>query len=205
MATGSGDGRGEEGGVRGDCGDGSGARVVVGAAVTGGGASGESLAASEHAAATMIRKIGTNRDETTRVRLGISITYPRLYHSFARQRGPDLARLYRRLSLRDVFLSFAGYRRPGDPVHRAIASLSPSDHLQVRAGPNRWELLDRKGTVVGQLAAGFEVPDGFRCKFATVLAIVTWSREKSEQQYQDGLRCDEWEVVVPELVFEPGA
>ena len=195
MATGSGDGQGEE----------VGARVVVGAAVTGGGASGESLAASEHAAATMIRKIGTNRDETTRVRLGISITYPRLYHSFARQRGPDLARLYRRLSLRDVFLSFAGYRRPGDPAHRAIASLSPGDHLQVRAGQNRWELLDGEGMVVGQLAASFEVPDGFRCRFAMVLAIVTWSREKSEPEYQDGLRCDEWEVVAPELVFEPEA
>ena len=104
-----------------------------------------------------------------------------------------------------MFLSFAGYRRPGDPVHRAIASLSPGDHLQVRAGPNRWELLDGKGTVVGQLAASFEVPDGMRCKFATVLAIVTWSREKSEQQYQDDLRCDEREVVAPELVFEPGA
>ena len=59
--------------------------------------------------------------------------------------------------------------------------------------------------VVGQLAAGFEVPDGMRCKFATVLAIVTWSREKSEPEYQQGLLCDEREVVVPELVFEPGA
>ena len=195
MAAGSGDGRGEE----------VGARVVVGAAVTGGGASGESLAPPEHATVTMIRKIGTNRDETTRVRLGISITYSRLYHSFARQRGPDLARLYRRLSLRDMFLSFAGYRRPGDPAHRAIASLSPGDLLQVRAGQNRLELLDRKGTVVGQLASGFQAPAGMRCKFATVLAIVTWSREKSEQQYQDDLRCDEREVVAPELVFEPGA
>ena len=117
--------------------------------------------------------------------------------------APELAHLYRRLSLRDVFLSFAGYKPPGDPVHRAIASLSPGDHLSVRAGPNRWELLDGKGMVVGQLAASFEVPDGFRCKSATVLAIVTWSREKSEPQYQDDLRCDEWEVVVPELVFEP--
>ena len=67
------------------------------------------------------------------------------------------------------------------------------------------ELLDRKGTAVGQLAVSFEVPHGFRCKFATVLAIVTWGREKSEPEYLDGLRCDEWEVVVPELVFEPGA
>ena len=36
--------------------------------------------------------------------------------------------------------------------------------------------------------------DGMRCKFATVLAVVTWSREKSEPEYQDGLRCDEWEA-----------
>ena len=119
--------------------------------------------------------------------------------------APDLARLYRRLSLRDVFLSFAGYRPPGTPVHHAIASLSPGDHLQVRAEQNRLELLDGKGTVVGQLAASLEVPNGMRCKFATVLAIVSWSREESDPEYQQGLRCDEWEVVVPELVFEPGS
>ena len=119
--------------------------------------------------------------------------------------APELARLYRRLSLRDVFLSFAGYRPPDDHVHRAIASLSPGDHLQVRAGQNRLELLDGNGRVVGQLATGFQVPDGMRCKSATILAIVTWGREKSESEYQDGLRCDEWEVVVPELVFEPEA
>ena len=47
--------------------------------------------------------------------------------------------------------------------------------------------------------------DGMRCKFATVLAIGTWSREKSEAQYHDGLLCAEWEVVVPELVLEPEA
>ena len=30
--------------------------------------------------------------------------------------APELSRFYRRLSLRDVFLSYAGYRRPDDPV-----------------------------------------------------------------------------------------
>ncbi len=117
---------------------------------------------------------------------------------------PELARRYRRLSLRDVFLSFAGYKHQDHPVHRAIASLSPGDRLEVRRGSNRWELLDRKGTVVGQLARGFEVPDGARCTFATVLAVVTWDRERSEPEYRDGIKCDAWEVVVPELVFEPG-
>ncbi len=65
------------------------------------------------------------------------------------------------------------------------------------------ELLDGYRMVVGQLAGGFQAPDGMCCKFATVLAIVTWGREKSEPEYQHGLLCDEWEVVVPELVFEP--
>ncbi len=116
---------------------------------------------------------------------------------------PELARSYRRLSLRDVFLSFAGYRRAGDQVHRAIAALSPGDSLGVRSGPRRWELLDRKGTVVGQLASSFTPPEGMRCVIATVLAVAKWSKEASETQFQDNLRCEEWEVVVPELVFEP--
>ena len=117
--------------------------------------------------------------------------------------APELARRYRRLSLRDVFLSFAGYKQRGHPVHRAIASLAPGDRLDVREASNRWELLDGKGTVIGQLASGFDPPNGVRCTSATVLAVVTWDRERSEPQYRDGLQCDAWEVVVPELVFEP--
>ena len=119
--------------------------------------------------------------------------------------APELTRRYQRLSLRGVFLSFAGYRPAGDPVPRAIAALSPGDPLQVRVrvGSNRWDLLDHSGTVVGQLAGSFDAPDGMRCNSATVMAIVTWDRERSEPQYQERLRCDNWEVVVPELVFEP--
>ena len=119
--------------------------------------------------------------------------------------APELAYRYRRLSLRDVFLSFAGYKRPDDPVHRAIGELSAGDPLQVRVGSNRWGLLDRNGRVVGRLAGGFEAPSGMRCISATVLAIVTWDRERSEPQYRDRLLCDRWEVVVPELVFEPNS
>ena len=115
----------------------------------------------------------------------------------------ELSRRYRRLSLRDVHLGFAGRWQPDHPVHPAIAELSPGDPLQVRSGENRWELLDRRGTVVGQLAHGFQAPAGTRFASATVLAIVNWDRERSEPQFRSGLHCDAWEVVVPELVFEP--
>ena len=117
----------------------------------------------------------------------------------------DLQRRYRRLSLRDVFLSFAGYHGPGHPIHHAIAALSPDDPLHVRVRSNRWELVNSNGMVVGQLAAGFESPAGMRPASATVWAIATWDRERSEPQFREGLQCGSWEVVVPELVFEPGS
>ena len=49
--------------------------------------------------------------------------------------APELVRRYQRLSLRDVFLGFGGYRGQEHPVHAAIAALSPGDPLQARMGP----------------------------------------------------------------------
>ena len=117
--------------------------------------------------------------------------------------APELTRGYRRLSLRDVFLSYAGQIAPSHSVHSAVAELSPGDNLEVRLEANRWEILDRSGTVLGQLASSFAPPDGMRCAFATVFAIVGWDRERSDPEYRDRLQCDSWEVVIPELVFEP--
>ena len=116
---------------------------------------------------------------------------------------PEMARRYRRLSLRDVFLSYAGYRAPEHPVHRSIAALASGDPLRVRTKGARWQLLNRNGVEVGRLSSSFEPPPGMRCASASVLAVATWSRDKSDPEYQEKLHCDEWEVVVPELVFEP--
>ena len=115
----------------------------------------------------------------------------------------ELTRHYRRLGLRDVFLSFAGYRQSSHPVHRAIAALSPGDRLQVRKHTDRWHLLDSNGTQVGTLAVNYTPPATMRCAYAKVLAIATWDRESSHPDYQPNLQCNKWEVVLPELVFEP--
>ncbi len=115
---------------------------------------------------------------------------------------PEMTTRYQRLSLRDVDLSFAGRYQAGHSVQRAIASLSPGDPLQVRTTQRPWVLLDRAGNVVGRLAKGFEPPTGMQYRSATVLAVVARQRADSEPQYQDALRCDTWEVVVPELVFQ---
>ena len=103
----------------------------------------------------------------------------------------------------EVFLAFAGYRDPDHPVHQAIAGLDRDDPLQVNMGTDHCELLADNGMVVGQLACNFTAPAGAGSTYAIVMAIVAWDAERSEPEYRSGLRTKTWEVVVPELVFEP--
>ena len=111
---------------------------------------------------------------------------------------------YVRASLQDVDLGFAGRFSASHPLHRALAGLSPGDPLETRISEQgRWELSDRSGTTVGRLARNFQPPPGTRCRSAAVLAVVGWSRKASEPKYHDGMKCDAWEVIVPELTFEP--
>ena len=111
---------------------------------------------------------------------------------------------YVRPSLKEIDVGFAGRQNAHRPVHRAITALSPGARLETRiAEGGRWELLDRNGRTVGRLAARFDPPSGMRCRTAEVLAIVGRSRDESDPPYRDSTRCDSWEVVVPELVFEP--
>ena len=116
---------------------------------------------------------------------------------------PAAHQTYHRLSLGDVFISFAGYRSQGDRVHRSIAGLAPGDELGLDNGKQPWRLLDKKGVEVGCLASGFKPPASMRCAKATVYAVLTRRREQSSPEYQADLKCDQWEVVLPELVFEP--
>ena len=116
----------------------------------------------------------------------------------------ELARQYRRPSLREVNLGYAGRFHTNHAVHHAISTLSHGDPLTTRISEHgSWELLDQAGTVVGSLAKAFEPPVATKCSSASVYAIVSRSREASDPQFRDRMACDTWEVVLPELVFEP--
>ena len=118
--------------------------------------------------------------------------------------SPALQLRFVQASLQDVDLGFAGRQVARNPVHGAIAALSPGAPLKTRVSDNgRWLLLDQAGTTVGQLAKSFEPPLGMRCRSAEVFAIIGWSREMSDPKFHDSIQCDSWEVVVPELMFEP--
>lgn len=118
----------------------------------------------------------------------------------------ELARQYRRPSLREVNLGYAGRFHTNHTVHHAISALSHGDPLTTQITEHgAWELLDQEGTVVGRLARTFDPPGGTVCSSASVFAIVSWSREASDPNFREGLKCDTWEVVIPELVFDPKA
>ncbi len=111
---------------------------------------------------------------------------------------------YLRPPLNEINIGFAGRHSKHNRIHRDIANLSVGDHLDlVKRDKDGVLLLRSRGSVVGSLASSFKPPDRMRCRSAKVFAIVGWSREASDPKYQSSFRCDEWEVVVPELVYEP--
>jgi len=102
---------------------------------------------------------------------------------------------------RKVDLSFAGRLRPGDPSLAAIATTRPGDPVQLIRYGDRWRIDDAQGQTLARLSRTFVPPEG---KFlrGEVAAILNWRREDGAEQYQRLLRRDEWEVIMPELVFE---
>jgi ATP-dependent DNA helicase RecQ len=117
--------------------------------------------------------------------------------------APGLARRYEKLGLADVDLGFAGRYGQSSRVHKAIGGLTPGDELMLRIEDGKGELVTADGVCVGRLARSFEVPTGMKCIHGQVAAIVVRTREDSSEEYAGSLRCDTWEVVVPELVFGP--
>jgi ATP-dependent DNA helicase RecQ len=113
----------------------------------------------------------------------------------------ELGRRYLRLTLKDIDLSFAGRYQASKPVHKAIANLHPGDPLLLKHTGTAWELTGLDGQAVCRLARAFTPPAGLGLLSAKVLAIVVRYREDAEPEYQDHLRCDAWELVIPELVY----
>ena len=117
---------------------------------------------------------------------------------------PELHHDYKRPKLGEIDIGFAGSHPARHRVHRHIAALHPGDPLQARqTKQGRWELFDQAGNRVGRLAEKFTAPPGKRCLSAQVLAILIRTREQSQPEFQERIKCDAWEIVIPELVFAP--
>ena len=95
--------------------------------------------------------------------------------------------------------------RPGDPALKAIAAARPGDAVHLIRDGDRWRIDNAVGQTLARLSRAFAPPEGTTFLRGEVAAILNWRREDGDEDYHHLLRRDEWEVVLPELVFEAGA
>ena len=117
--------------------------------------------------------------------------------------APEPAEIRRRLTLRDVDLSFPG-RASGPRVPDAIRDLQPGDPLTIDQASQPWGLRTPEGVLVGRFSRRTQqtMPNG--PAGAEVMAIAAWDASKSTPEYRRSLNRERWEVVVPELIFARG-
>ena len=113
---------------------------------------------------------------------------------------PEPAELRRRLTLRDIDLSFPG-RASGDRVGNAIAELQPGDSLTIDQTSQPWGLRTQGGVLVGRLSRRSQQAMPNAPTGAEVLAIAAWDESRSTPEYRKYLQRRHWEVVVPEIIF----
>lgn len=115
----------------------------------------------------------------------------------------ECRKIYKTLEAADVDWSFAGRLGAANASLDAIKKLKSNDPLHLAKRGDIWVMTNRDGTPVCRLAKKLKLPQGAKFLHASVYAILTAFREDSSEEYQDHFRRDAWNVVLPELVFEP--
>jgi ATP-dependent DNA helicase RecQ len=99
-----------------------------------------------------------------------------------------------------VVLSWPGYFAPSAPIHRALAGLDVGSPLLLRPrsdGKSGWEIADMSGVTVTRLAQKFTPPRG---ELIAVRVSAILVRQAGEAEGK-GLRCERWELVLPEIEY----
>ncbi len=116
---------------------------------------------------------------------------------------PGLQRHTMLPSLGGVDLGFAGRKNATHAIHRHLAALQVGAPLRLESDEHGHRLFTAEGHEVGRLSRdNFTPPKGLRCIEARVRAIIVWRKRDTPPKYLDRCRCEAWEVILPELVFD---
>lgn len=115
--------------------------------------------------------------------------------------GAKLDRQYIQPSLKEINIGFAGRYESTHQVHGQIARLTYGSPLNLQAENGNWYLLDEQGQKVGKMFKDFTPPQGMQCIEAHVSTIIVWRKKDDADAKYGEPKCEQWEVVVPELVF----
>jgi ATP-dependent DNA helicase RecQ len=100
-----------------------------------------------------------------------------------------------------VDLSYAGRLPKTNPIHSAIAAAKVDDPVTLEQREGKWLILDRERRPLGRMAGNWAPPAGTALVSGKVGAIVRWRKADNEESYQTYIRHEEWETVLPEMVF----
>jgi len=103
-----------------------------------------------------------------------------------------------------VDLSFAGRLVPGHPSFDAISRARIGDPVALAREGDRWLIRNAKGEILARMSRAFAPPEGASFQRGEVAAVVRWRKEDGDEAYHQTCRREEWEVILPELVFEGG-
>jgi ATP-dependent DNA helicase RecQ len=101
-----------------------------------------------------------------------------------------------------VDLSFAGRQRHNHSVLVATTEARIGDALTLVRDHDRWQLTDTKGRSLGRMAKSYSPPRNARFVRGEIAAILRWRKDDSDEAFHHTIKRDDWEVIVPELVFE---
>lgn len=101
-----------------------------------------------------------------------------------------------------VDLSFAGRQGDRHIVHNAIAEALVGAPIKLASVGDRWQIEDLQGRALGRMAKAFAPPKGTKFVTGEIAAIIQWRKEDADERFHHLMKRANWEVVVPELVFE---
>jgi ATP-dependent DNA helicase RecQ len=112
---------------------------------------------------------------------------------------------YRTLSLKEIFLDYAGRKSRGDKVHSRLALLGAGAKLNLTANGQNLELIDENGgTVVALSSAGRDFWSGLLDNILDICVIAMFSRfreDVKEAGYLNRIRIDQWEIPICEVKY----
>lgn len=108
---------------------------------------------------------------------------------------------YQLPDLTSVDLSYAGRLPKTSPTHSAIGAAMVDDPVTLELKEGKWIIFDRERRQLGRMAGSWAPPAETVLVSGKVGAIVRWRKSDSDERYQTYIKHEEWETVLPELVF----
>ena len=101
-----------------------------------------------------------------------------------------------------VDLSWAGRIRNNHTSLRAIAEARIGDPVTLENQSGKWALRSASGQMLGMMSQKFAPDPELTFVRGEIGAIIRWKKSDSDPEFQK-IKCrDEWEVALPELVFD---